>query len=309
MTRWHTVDEVEEEEDSLPRILSMRRKIALGGIAYILCLGLILLASSPGIVTSYNQLLGIEDKQVMDAPDDSSEGDPQTSTLVGGKILGPEYFSVEEVVQHLPYNSSETILFDDFLEDQHAWSWRQQKFTIRDGYMFLNISADRSGDACSAIRDQYLKYAGFEARLRTSSPQVPMMAFGFGGGEAGVQFMWFSNLSSEAARGLHAFCEIQNLNAFWEPIEIDEITEWHTYTVIWEPCNATFIIDGEKVATTDRVPNTIQEAWLYIMNNIFSEEEFPIGSPASCNNLPDTRIIEDQYLQIDYVRIFEVKGG
>ena len=205
------------------------------------------------------------------------------------------------------YDVRDTIFYDDFLEDQNAWNWRQRKFTIRDGCVFLNITANRSGDACSILRDGYLKHGGFETRLRTSSLELPMLAFGFYGSQTGIQFMWFSNHSTEATRGLHAFCEIDDLTAFWEPIEIN-MADWHVYTIIWEPGNATFIIDGEIVARTDQVPNDALEICLYCMCKASSAETLAIGGRADCGNLPGIRMLNDQYTQIDYIEIFEVEG-
>jgi hypothetical protein len=36
-------------------------------------------------------------------------------------------------------------------------------------------------------------------------------------------------------------------------IDID-VTEWHTYTILWEPNEATFLVDGDVVATSDKPP-------------------------------------------------------
>ena len=296
--------DIEETEEFLPRVISMRRKVALCTFAFMFSVGAILLASSPGIEESYTALMGIRDFSGESSPTEvpPNEGDPaETITRVGG------YFIAELPIGQYPDDGYETTIFDDYFDGEHAWNARQRKFTIRDGYVFLNISANMYDYACMIVRDEYLTYAGVETRLRASSPAVPMLAIGFHGEESVTQFMWFSNESKEGARGLHAFCKVKGLATFWEPIELD-VTEWHTYKVIWQPDNATFIVDGEVVAQTDQVPDSYQEVCIYNNCKASVNPSLILGNPAPCSILKSLKVSEDQFTQIDYIRIFDVLG-
>ena len=51
------VRDIEEVGETPPGTMSMRRKVVLAGLTYMMCVGIILFASSPRIVDSYNYLV------------------------------------------------------------------------------------------------------------------------------------------------------------------------------------------------------------------------------------------------------------
>ncbi|MBU7003915.1 MAG: hypothetical protein HXS50_00005, partial [Theionarchaea archaeon] len=217
--------DIEEKDESLPRIMSMRRKVALGGFAFMFCICAILLVSSPGIVESYTKITTFDEGRK--ATNDSNIED----------IMNKKEFSALtqldcEVKAELPTGQNkddgyETIVFDDVFDGEIPWYSTNNQKTIRDGNLFLNLKPNKIGNSCSIYHRCNFVYAGFETRLRISSPLVPMLALGFASNEAEVVFMWFSNESSEFARGLHAYCKIDRIGEFYEPIEIElDISEW-----------------------------------------------------------------------------------
>jgi hypothetical protein len=90
-----------------------------------------------------------------------------------------------------------------------------------------------------------------------------------------------------------------------------DIREWHIYTILWEPGNATFLIDGEVVASSQVVTSIEVVATTWMENAVLKTEEQPLR--------PDSggvfKILYDCYwvrqyleyitsLQYDYIHLF-----
>jgi hypothetical protein len=96
--------------------------------------------------------------------------------------------------------------------------------------------------------------------------------------------------------GFRASAMITNEFVFLKPIEGIDLTEWHTYTILWEPENATFLIDGVVVATTNQVPQVRMKlflSWwagtnLTLQTQTVGQEEYYV----------------DEYIQVDYASVF-----
>jgi hypothetical protein len=87
--------------------------------------------------------------------------------------------------------------------------------------------------------------------------------------------------------------------------------EWHTYTILWEPGNATFLIDGEVVASSQIVTSIEVVATTWMENAVIKTEEQPLRPDAG----GVFKILYDGYwvrqyldyntsLTFDYVHLF-----
>jgi rhodanese-related sulfurtransferase len=95
--------------------------------------------------------------------------------------------------------------------------------------------------------------------------------------------------------GLFARCGVGGTFVFKEKLTGVDIKKWHTYTILWEPSSGTFLIDGEVVANTEKVPSYSMIAHTAIHNMVYLEgERITIDVPYN------------QHIQIDYIRIFGV---
>jgi hypothetical protein len=79
--------------------------------------------------------------------------------------------------------------------------------------------------------------------------------------------------------------------------------DWHTYSILWEKDNATFLVDGEVIETFDTVPSTRMAAVVFVSN--YAVRGSTEQSPTSCSYVPiDTA--SDEWIQVDYVHMFGV---
>jgi len=100
-------------------------------------------------------------------------------------------------------------------------------------------------------------------------------------------------------QGLRAVSIVNREYRLLDPISGVDITDWHTYSVIWEEGNGTFLIDGETVATTSQVPERILEVWI-------SNSGLRLAGPLDHVTALIGEISTDQCMQIDYIRLFTV---
>ncbi len=164
-----------------------------------------------------------------------------------------------------------------------GYSWRHE----HDGYYFMNTSNENdlgfgptafssSGRLTIAYLgpvegrilgtgrffDKYL-YGGFQIRLRCGNDNKLHAGGGvtgyWGFGRVGSDGLRFESYSPESASPLLGFWAVAVVNGTFsmrESLPMIDITEWHNYTILWEPEGATFLVDDEVVATADTAPGT-----------------------------------------------------
>jgi hypothetical protein len=153
------------------------------------------------------------------------------------------------------------------------------------------------------------RYAGFEIRLRCSDDN--RMESDVGGGYrfwgfmdwtagSGLEFICASPESSADVSGFHALSSVGGYLKMWEPISEIDIRDWHTYTIIWEPENATFLVDGEIVANTTQAPRYNMNAGIENTNLALSQAVFQSGV------FERIAIPFNESIQVDYVHVFGV---
>ena len=218
-------------------------------------------------------------------------------------------------------NPMATILRDDFDDPEFYSLWEKGEagtgtVTFRDGYAFLNTTnrtgGEEDADAKTGVtlwhknRHPY-RYAGVEIRLRCSDDN--RIESGIGGGWRlwgfwdlhATQALYFSCASPESPPdkvGLQAHSTVGNIEKLWEPITGIDIREWHTYTILWAPSNATFLVDGEVVATTDQAPLYNMDVAVANFHKVLALDS---SSSSSCMNVP-----YNQSIQIDYIHVFNI---
>jgi hypothetical protein len=115
-----------------------------------------------------------------------------------------------------------------------------------------------------------------------------------------MQFICFSPKSNPEWSGLSAL-NVFSSKASKESITGVNISDWHVYTIIWEPGNATFFIDGKLVASFDQVTDQSMHPYAAISNTKFSGGEFGVLS-----NWGYDDISFDEHVEIDYVHLFGI---
>jgi len=216
--------------------------------------------------------------------------------------------------------SEETLFRDDFDDPKVYnlwvnWEGGTGTVTFRDGYAFLNITEKtKAGDETDVVMSAPPgnlphRYAGVEVRLRCSDDN--RMESDVGGGwrhwgfwdAQGHSALQFSSASPESGTdfaGFHALSAAGGMVRMWEPITGIDITEWHTYTILWEPGNGTFLVDGEVVATT----NKVYESNMYVAmgnTNIALRTPYYDGQLNGRIHVPF-----NTSMQVDYVHIFGI---
>jgi hypothetical protein len=91
-----------------------------------------------------------------------------------------------------------------------------------------------------------------------------------------------------------------------EPVTGIDMREWHTYTIIWDKNNATFLIDGEVITTTNRTPSSSQRLVILANSGRWSKDGpygMLIGGFGYVNWID---LKYDEQIQVDKVRVFSV---
>jgi hypothetical protein len=311
------VEEEFDEQRPLPRVISMRRKVALASFAYVCCVGMILLASSPGIMEAYTHLAETDVAGPYSEPPSHLETPPEQE--------GPP--------RSIGTNSDDgyvTLLRDDFEAAEDPWWYSQGNAgaAVRNGYLFLNLNKTTNISSFAELnenrlRDRQWLYVGMEVRLRCSDDnkleseiggglrrwglwdyKPTMQTFG-----VGASYLAFESYSPESApdfAGLRAVSWVQTTpttrKSLNEPITGIDITEWHTYTILWEEGNATFLVDGEVVATTSGAPTTpmaidIRMSNVQIVYYKPGEHWDDVPKPVPLD------LDVDEWIQVDYVHL------
>jgi len=261
------------EIGDMPRLqVSMKvRVIALSGV-FLLVVALGLYASSPLVIRCLEFV-----KDLAWAPPDDQFND----TGSGGDE--PDKPAAELMTF--------SILQDDFMTQDPHWFWRfnnsndLRSITVKNGSLFLNLT--EKVDDGSFVRiyitdreegrgDRWL-YVDLEIRLRCSDENG---LEGRGKGRRSWGFMdlfpsnWqnslvFRSISPESDPdrvGLQVCGRVDGEEWASRSISGVDIREWHNYTVLWRPGNATFLIDGEMVYSTGQAPSTPMGIMIYTDN-------------------------------------------
>jgi hypothetical protein len=154
------------------------------------------------------------------------------------------------------------------------------------------------------------QYASMEVRLRCSDDNK--LESENGGGircwglkqepewpENMLAFLSWSPESIPEAVGFYLEAKVKNSVVLRVPLEVD-MTEWHTYRILWEESNATFLVDGKVVGTTNTSPNVPMFGELFLQN--LYRGESPDNEAAGFVD-----IVGNVSLQVDYIHLFTRK--
>ena len=194
-------------------------------------------------------------------------------------------------------------------------------FTAHDGYAYGNLSGvDRASVAGSNFYGYSVEkflFRNIEIRLRLGSDNKLESDYGggnrrwgFRSGEPdyGLTFrtsepgiltamdQW--NPKGHPGIEMLGFVVTSKLGQFnfWQHVEGIDLTEWHTYKILWEPEIVTFLIDDAVVAITDVVPDRAARAYL----RMASGENLTL----KCQDEGGEEVCADEYMQVDYIRLF-----
>jgi hypothetical protein len=275
---------VEEEAVSRGRpIVTMRSKVILSGLAFFVCM-VFLVAFSTATRLELPQGDKGEEEQL-----------PSYATVFRDELdaLGPGWFD---------------------------WQLGDGGANVSDGCVFLNLRTGPQYMTASSIVDfgdsggewrMKWRYVGLEIRLRCGDDNG--LSSGVGEGHRGWGFGdvypgWPSNFlgfgshspgSGESLVGFYASVGINGTMVRREDISGIDMRQWHNYTILWEPDNATFLVDGEVVLATRDVPNVPVSVFVTTQNR--RDDLTPDGRIELIEFFP---LKQDQWIQIDYVQVF-----
>ncbi len=276
-----------EEEEGL--ILSLRQKTLLVATLYLgACLVMLSLAA-PAIVESWGQLLSAQ-------PARSQTPDNHT-----------QRFILKDDLDNLDSENSNWFL----------WEERAGRVNSTDGYVLLKLERGNSGLCLSGIADRLgdweMKWLHVTVEIRLRCGDDNGLNSDSGEGHRGwglgdVYPDWPENFlifnshspgSDESLVGFYAYVGINGTIVQKKNISHIDMRQWHTYTIIWRPGNATFLVDDETVFTTEQVPSAplaiavlTQSRHDSLTRNgrIHIKESFPLK--------------EDQWIQIDHIHVY-----
>ena len=225
---------------------------------------------------------------------------------------------------------SVTLIMDDFSTENPYWHWLTMgsgKGYVQDGSAYLTIAVANEGLSAAAIMDPVENigypwfYVGMEIRLRCSEDN------GLKNGKGGGYRVWglgdghrqpipnnalifdsFSPQSHSDFVGFWARAIVNNTLTLSTLLEVD-MTDWHTYTILWEPEKASFLIDEKIVGTTNKAPRTPLCVYTYIENAFIHRTPNPMQGLRSYGNFRWTNfhLKNDVTVQYDHIYIFRKK--
>jgi hypothetical protein len=80
--------------------------------------------------------------------------------------------------------------------------------------------------------------------------------------------------------------------------------QWHNYTIIWRPENATFQVDGETVFTTRQVPNVPLSVGVLMQSR---RDNLLPGGIIERKDEAFFPLEEDQWIKIDHIHVYMVQ--
>jgi hypothetical protein len=107
--------------------------------------------------------------------------------------------------------------------------------------------------------------------------------------------IWFNSKSPEwgPSAGFTGDVSINDTSVYEEGIDEVDITDWHVYTILWEPDGVEFLVDGEVVGTTEESPSVPMFPIVNLANIIGS------GDPLEKMDLE-----HDTSAEVDYIKCF-----
>lgn len=138
-------------------------------------------------------------------------------------------------------------------------------YEMKDGYFFLYMNQASEEDFSSSFLSAHygiFQYVDVEIRLRCSDDNRLMTGTGGGQRYWGYEtwdfddWLTFVSLSPEsiAYSGFWASSGNRYDHDLMKSIEEVNMTQWHTYTILWEENAALFLIDGIEVGRTTTLP-------------------------------------------------------
>jgi len=244
--------------------------------------------------------------------------DPSTAKHYLQKILDEE---PEITALHQSSTIGETLFEDDFdQKDTENWMWRfgaEGTINLRDGYAFLNLTkGPKKSEAGLVGYDKKWHYCGLEITLRCSDDNK--LESSIGGGLRAWGFI--DEIYAENWLGFFSYCpesdpDLVGFSAtamaggdvvLREPVTGIDMREWHTYTIIWDKNNATFLVDRETIATTNKTPSSSQRLIILANSGRWSKDGpygMLIGGLGYVNWID---LKYDEQIQVDKVRVFSV---
>ncbi len=221
-----------------------------------------------------------------------------------------------------------TLLRDDFDTEDPHWDWflhgtpAGRTINLRDGILFLNITDKNTEDQITVAAlddclggrgDQWL-YVGVEVRLRCSDDNKDI-----GGGarvwylgdefpQWGENSLGFDSHSPESDppfEGLHTVVVVNGSRRMSEAVTGVDTHDWHTYTILWEQDNTTFLVDQEVIASTDIAPTVPMAIVILVENKRVGTQIGGNPLPAGYGNFEwvPINMAHNVSIQIDYVRV------
>ncbi len=276
------IEEIRESRREIYLPLSMRGRLLLLQAVF---LAMVVLATNAVIMQTLNRSVG-------PTPNDT--------------LQGPEVHALFQ---------------DDFdYQDTYWYRWEEGTGTasIRDGCAFLNLNQTKGG-AVAALDDmqggrghQWL-HVSIEVRLRCSDDGKlegdlggATRAWGFADSlpTHPENHLWFASCSPESDPSLEGFLvqvAVNNSLVLSRPVIGIDVRQWHNYTILWEPGNATFLVDDELILTTEEVPEVPMGMVVLTSNWVYRGPLYP-GGNLQMIGLMDLE--HDSWIQVDRVDAF-----
>ena len=193
----------------------------------------------------------------------------------------------------------------------------------------LSIEATRTGapsykcyyGACTWISSKLVtykkvgfQYGRFEARIKSSQGQGVWPAFWLLGANIDTR-LWpgcgeidIMELKGADRDTLWGTIHGPNGDVGTTKVMVSDISQWHTYTIDWQPNSITWLVDGvvyQRVTKWDYVGSSSPLVW------VFDHEFYIILNLAMGGNFvggPSDPAISNANLDIDYVRFYSIDG-
>lgn len=205
------------------------------------------------------------------------------------------------------------IFMDDFDKDSDHWyhleglNTTRREIAIKDGciclsiYNAIGVVNPAKGLVRVFLNDYNLgrghrwQNVCLEIRARCSETWRGFVLLGFLDSDMNLippqNGLFFLSESEECDDpGTFAISEINDTKFLRKYVMGTDMSDWHNYSILWEPDNATFLIDGEVLASTEIEPS-MPLAIVIHMENWDGNKTY-------------LDIEEDQFIEIDYVRVF-----
>jgi hypothetical protein len=307
------------EIGDMPRLqVSMKvRVIALSG-AFLLLVALGLYASSPLISRCLEAVKQHMGPNTIPTDDEQNDTDPDAYDLS------------DTSVELTPF----IVLEEDFLTQDPHWFWPPfnhskgtRSVTVRNGSVFLNLTDEVDGGSQTRVymndrgeeRGNRWLYVDVEIRLRCTDDNSQNSDVGKGHKSWGLMdnhpgfprndliFKSNSPESDPDLAGLQAYAKINGgSKKFSQSLVGVDIREWHNYTILWRPGNATFLVDDEVVSSTHQAPSTPMAIAIHSENYAVRKNDGDISTGIGWLSFLDLEV--NQSIEVDYIKVSMDEG-